>query len=138
MSCWQVSSDLDLIFMVQWSKLSFWVMVFFSNTICNRSTIFGVWKYVMIYMSVAQVNFDLDLILTVHFSVFSFSVLVCFSLTISIRSTFYLLYGSIVSCTCLPGMDHLTLTSFSWFIGQCLFLLVNFIVYVTVVVKLYT
>ena len=34
MSNWQVSSDLDLIFMIQWSKLSFWVLVYFSNTLC--------------------------------------------------------------------------------------------------------
>ena len=72
MSNWQVSSDLDLIFMVQWLWLSF-----FSNTICNRSTIFGVWQYSMIYMSVAQVLFDLDLIFKVHCSVLSLCVMVC-------------------------------------------------------------
>ena len=44
MSSWQVSSDLDFIF-----------MVYFSNTLCNRSTIFGVWKYVIYFSwAVAQ------------------------------------------------------------------------------------
>ena len=57
-SCYEVSVShmsnvLDLIFMDQWSKINFWVLVFFSNTLCNRSTIFSVWKYFMIYMSVA-------------------------------------------------------------------------------------
>ena len=58
-------------------------MVFFSNTtcICNRSTIFSVWKYFMIYRLVVQVLFSLDLIFTVHCSVLSFSVFVCFYMT---------------------------------------------------------
>ena len=75
----QISSDLDIIFMLQWSKLSFWILVFFSNTICNRSTIFGVWKCFMMNMSVSQVLFDLDLIFTVHCLVLILCVLVCFS-----------------------------------------------------------
>ena len=50
----------------------------------------------------------------------------------------YMLYRSIVSCTCLPGMVHLTLASFSRFIGLCLVILVNvkFMYIVTVVIKL--
>ena len=32
------------------------VLVFLSNTICNRSTIFGVWKYFMMNMSVIETD----------------------------------------------------------------------------------
>ena len=76
----------------------------------------------MIYMSVALVLFDRDLIFMVHCTVLSFCVLVYFY---TIIGQLYLLYGGIVSCTCLPGMVHLTLTSFSWFIGLCLVILVS-------------
>ena len=100
------------------------VFLLFSNTIRNRLTIFGVWKYFM-YMSISQVLFELDLIFTVYCSVLSVCVfLVCFSYTISNRSTI-LRYGMIVSCTCLPGKVYLTLISFSLFIGQYLDFLVQ-------------
>ena len=66
MSNRQVSSDLDLIFMVQWLLLSFCVLVCFSYTICNRSSIFGVWKDCKVYMSSGQVSSDLDLIFMVQ------------------------------------------------------------------------
>ena len=83
----------------------------------------------MMYMSVSQALFDLDLIVTVLFSVLSLSVffLSVFRKLLSIGQLYnYVLYRRIVSCTNLSGMVHLTLTSFSWFIGQCLVFLVKY------------
>ena len=40
-----------------------------------------------------------------------------------------LVYGRIVNCIRLSEMVHLTLTSFSWFIGQCLVFLVKSVSY---------
>ena len=72
MSNWQVSSDLDLIFMVQWLKLNFCVLVCFSRTLCNRSTIFVVWNDCKVYLSSGQMSCDLDLIFMVQWSKLSF------------------------------------------------------------------
>ena len=78
MSNWQVSSDLDLIFMVQWSKLIFCVLVYFTDTISILSIIFGVWNDCKVYMSKWQVSSDLDLIFMVQWSKLNFCVLVYF------------------------------------------------------------
>ena len=117
-------SDLYLIFMVQWLKLRFSVLVCCSYTVCNRSTMFSVWKYFTMYMSVWHVLFDFDLIfygslVNVKFSWFSlfliyylqsffffFLNLYVFVITYS-RST-YLMYGMILRCKCLSDNYHLT------------------------------
>ena len=58
MSNWQVSSDFDLIFMVQWLLLSFCVLVCFSYTVCSRSTIFGVWNDCKVYTCSWQMSLN--------------------------------------------------------------------------------
>ena len=76
MSNWLVSSDLDLIFMVQWLQLSFCVLICFSYTVCNRTTIFGVWNGCKVFMSSWYVSSDLDIIFMVQWLQLSF---VCWS-----------------------------------------------------------
>ena len=91
---------------VKVNNFEFWF--FFSFSKCERSTIFGVWKYFMMYMPVLQVLFDPDIIFTVHCSVLSFCVLVCF---ISIRSTiiFVVLKGCKLYMSAWHGSSELDL-----------------------------
>ena len=74
-------------------KVKFLSFGLFSNIISQRSTIFGVWKYIMIYMSVPQVLFDHDLNCTVHCTVLSFCVLVYFSHTLCNKSTIIVVWN---------------------------------------------
>ena len=70
----------------------FWVLVFYSDTICNRSTLFGVGKYFMMNMSVSQVLFDHDLIFMVQWSKLSFWVLVFYYNTICNMATIFVVW----------------------------------------------
>ena len=63
----QVLFDLDLIFTVHWSVLSFLFWSFFL-----RSSIFGVWNDCKVYMSSWQVSSDLGLIFRVQWSQLKF------------------------------------------------------------------
>ena len=64
--------------MVQQLLLSFCVLVCFSYTVFNRSSMFGVVNGCKVYMFSWQVSSDLDLIFMVQFML-TFCVLVCFS-----------------------------------------------------------
>ena len=72
MSVAQVLFDLDLIFTVKHSVLSFCVLVCFSHNLCNKSTIFVLWNDCKVYMSSGQMSSDLDLIFMVEWSKLSF------------------------------------------------------------------
>ena len=73
MSVWQVSSDLDLIFMIYWSMFSFNGLVRFLDTISNSSAIFDTYiDGCKVYMSVWYDSSDLESILMIHWSMFSF------------------------------------------------------------------
>lgn len=54
MAVLHVSSDFEIIFMVDWSRLSFQFLVCVFDTRSNRSTMFGVWNKYKICMSVWQ------------------------------------------------------------------------------------
>ena len=67
------------------NKVNFDGQVHISDTISNRSSIFGVWKHCGVYMSNWQVLFNLDLIFMVQW--LRICVLVCLSYTVCNRST---------------------------------------------------
>ena len=94
----------------------------FFYTVCNRSTLFGVWNDCKVYMSNWLVLSDLDLSFVDQWSKLFFLALFFFLILLA-NHQLYLLFWRIVSCTCLPDMVHLTMTSLSWFIGQCLIFL---------------
>ena len=73
-------------------KLSFCVLVCFSYTVCNRSTVFGVWNDCKVYMSSWQVSSNPDLIFMVHWSKFSFWVLVFLFNTLCNMSTLFVVW----------------------------------------------
>ena len=91
MSVVQVLFDLDLIFMVHCSVLNFCVLVCFSHTLCNRSTIFLVWNGCKVYMSSGQMSSDLDLIFMFQWSKFLSIYLILYAI-----GQLYLVYGNIL------------------------------------------
>ena len=99
MSNSHASSDLDLIFMVQWSKLNFCGMICFLGNIRNWNTVIGVWNDCKVYMSSWQVSSDLDLIFMVQWSKLSFWVLVFFLILYAIGQL-NLVYGNILWSLC--------------------------------------
>ena len=83
----QVLFDHDLIFTINCLVLSFCVLVYFSLTISNRLSIFGVWNDRKMYLLSVGLS-DLDVIFMVHWSMLNFMlVYVCFLDTLSSRSS---------------------------------------------------
>ena len=87
--------------------------------ILYRSTLFGVWKYFMMNMSVWQIYLILTSFLHSFLCV---GVFVYWSVFHKLwtEGQLNLLYGWIVRSICLSDSYHLTFTWMSWLIGQCL------------------
>lgn len=113
MSVWHVSSNLDLSFTVHKSILGFWVLVCYSNTLCNRGIIFGMGKYFTVHVSLAGFILPWP-----HFHCSLFNVIFCvidvFFLYYTSNTQLYMRHIMIVRFTWLSYWFHLTLTSFPW------------------------